>query len=149
MPQITEVPIGQLKPYDKNPRKISSDAVDAVAGSIAAFGFRQPIIVDKDHVIIAGHTRLAAAKKLGLETVPIVIAHDMTPEQVRAYRLADNRVAEFSQWDIDLLKIELDEIDLDLNYAQFDDILKEAPKEKESEPPTISDVCSQCGARIK
>jgi DNA modification methylase len=115
-------------PYARNPRKISDQAVSSVAGSIKEFGFKSPIIVDKNDVIINGHTRLKAAQMLGLETVPVVVASDLTPAQVQAYRLADNRVAEFTEWDADMLKIELDECPVDLDFAGFDDLLKELPE---------------------
>ena len=98
-----------LIPYINNPR-INGNAVDAVAGSIAEFGFRNPIIIDKDNVIIAGHTRLLAAKKLGLTEVPVVRADDLTEAQVKAYRIADNKTAEFAEWDTDRLIAELQDI---------------------------------------
>ena len=119
--QIEWAPIESVTPYARNPRKIGADAVSAVAGSIKEFGFKSPIIVDKDRVIINGHTRLKAAQQLGLKEVPIVVASDLTPEQVRAYRIADNRSAEFSKWDEDFLKVELDDIgDIDLSFCNVD-----------------------------
>jgi ParB-like chromosome segregation protein Spo0J len=96
-----------LKPYQGNPRTIPDKAVEAVARSIREFGFRQPILIDGQDVIIAGHTRLQAAKRLGLETVPCIVAADLTDEQVRALRLADNRVAGFTGWDPAKLDAEL------------------------------------------
>ena len=105
--EIEWMPIGSVKPYDRNPRR-NDDAVDAVANSIAEFGFKNPIIVDSDLVIIAGHTRLKAAKKLGLKEVPVVIASDLTAEQARAFRLVDNRTAELADWDLDMLVEEID-----------------------------------------
>lgn len=114
------IPLDQIHPYEKNPRK-NDDAVDKVAASIREFGFRQPIVVDADHVIIAGHTRLEASKRLGLTDVPVVVADDLSEEQVRAYRLADNKTAEFSGWDFDLLNGELFEInDIDMAAFGFD-----------------------------
>ena len=101
--------IDRVKPYDKNPRR-NDKAVDAVAKSIQTYGWRQPIVVDKDGVIIVGHTRWKAALKLGLKTVPVHVAADLTPQQARAYRLADNRTNETAEWDIDLLPIELGEL---------------------------------------
>jgi len=118
--QIEEWPIDRPIPYARNPRKISEAAVAAVAGSIREFGFKSPIIVDAAGTIINGHTRLMAARQLGLATVPVVIAADLTPAQCQAYRLADNRVAEFSEWDGDLLKIELDDCEVDLAFSAFD-----------------------------
>lgn len=99
----------KLIPYINNPR-INDNAVDVVAGSIAEFGFRNPLIIDKNNVIIAGHTRLLAAKKLGLTEVPVVRADDLTEAQVKAYRIADNKTAELSKWDAEMLALELEEI---------------------------------------
>lgn len=103
---IQNVPIDSIKPYAKNPRK-NDAAVDRVAASIREFGFKQPIVADEDGVIIVGHTRHKAAKKLGLQKVPVLYARDLSPEQAKAYRLADNRTAEFSEWDMELLAGEL------------------------------------------
>lgn len=100
--------IGDVKPYKKNPRRNDS-AVDAVAASIQEFGWKQPIVVDKDGIIIAGHTRYKAAQKLGLKDVPVVVADDLTEEQVRAYRLADNKTGELAGWDFSALEEELSE----------------------------------------
>jgi site-specific DNA-methyltransferase (adenine-specific) len=96
-----------LVPYINNPR-VNDRAIDAVAGSIAEFGFKNPIIVDRNNVIIAGHTRLLAARKLGLDQVPVIRAEDLTEKQVKAFRIADNRTAEFSEWDDELLAMELE-----------------------------------------
>ena len=103
---MQQLAINTIKPYANNPRK-NDNAIDVVMQSIKAYGFQQPIIVDKDHVVIAGHTRLKAAQKLGLETVPVVVADQLTPQQVIAYRIADNKTHEFSSWDVDLLDNEL------------------------------------------
>ena len=111
--RIEEISIESLKPYENNPR-INDQSVDAVANSIEAFGFRVPVIVDKDNVIIAGHTRHKAALKLGLKSIPCIRADDLTPEQVKAFRIADNSAGEASQWDFDKLEIELGEINLDM-----------------------------------
>jgi DNA modification methylase len=110
-----------IKPYDKNPRD-NDGAVEAVARSIREYGFRQPIVVDADGVIIVGHTRWKAAQKLGLEEVPVHVATDLTPTQIKAYRIADNKVAELASWDMDLLPIELSELrgmDIDLELLGF------------------------------
>lgn len=119
--EIEWMPIASIRPYDKNPRR-NDDAVDAVANSITEFGFKNPIIVDSDLVIIAGHTRLKAAKKLGLKEVPVVIASDLTPEQVRAFRIIDNKTAELADWDEDLLKGEMQDLDIDWAEFGFDDV---------------------------
>lgn len=116
---ITDIRTCDLKPYENNPR-LNEDAVDLVAASIEEFGFKQPIVVDKDLIIIAGHTRWKAAQKLGLETVPCIQADDLTPAQVKAYRLADNKVAEAAQWDLDALQFELEELDnMDFDMEPF------------------------------
>ena len=120
MEQIQEVPIGDVKPYPKNPRN-NDDGVDAVANSIKEFGWQQPIVVDKDNVIIVGHTRYKAAKKLGMDKVPVVVADNLTDEQVKAYRLADNKTGELTIWDDDLLNDELSDIlDIDMGDFGFD-----------------------------
>lgn len=107
--EVKEMGLDALKPYGRNPR-INDGAVDYVANSILEFGFKVPIVVDRKNVIVAGHTRYKAAKKLGLETVPCIVADDLTDEQVRAFRLADNKVGEIAEWDFDVLSEELDEI---------------------------------------
>ena len=101
--------VSELIPYVNNPRN-NDDAVDAVASSIKNFGFKVPIVVDSNNEIINGHTRLKAAKKLGLETVPVIVADDLTPEQIKAFRLADNKVGEIATWTDDMLAIELGEL---------------------------------------
>lgn len=110
---IVMMPLKDITPYEKNPRR-NDDSVDAVANSIRDFGFRAPILVDKDHVIIAGHTRYKAAKKLKLKTAPVVVCDDMTPEQVEAYRIADNSAGSASEWDYDLLGDILPTLDFDM-----------------------------------
>ena len=114
--KIEEKKISTLKPYENNPRK-NDAAVPAVKASIEAFGFDTPVIIDHDGVIITGHTRLKAAKQLGLETVPTITADDLTEEQVRAFRLADNKTAE-SEIDEQILADELAELD-DVNMEAF------------------------------
>lgn len=127
--QIIDKKIGEIKPYEKNPRK-NDNAVDAVASSISQFGFKNPIVIDGNNVIICGHTRYKAAQKLGLDVVPCVVADDLTEEQIKAYRLADNKVAELAEWDIDLLGEELDGIfDIDMSDFGFD--LSEEEEETE------------------
>ena len=106
---IIEKKTTELIPYENNPRN-NDGAVDAVAASIKEFGFKVPIVIDKDGVIVAGHTRLKAAKKLGLETVPCIIADDLSEEQIKAFRLADNKAAELAEWDFEKLELEMMEI---------------------------------------
>lgn len=120
--KIVEKNINELVMYENNPRK-NDEAVKYVAESISQFGFKVPVIVDKDNVIVAGHTRVKAARKLKLQTVPCIVADDLTPEQIKAFRLADNKVSEFSEWDEDLLNDELDDIcNIDMTIFGFDDL---------------------------
>ena len=106
---IEYIKTGELIPYVNNPRN-NENAIDVVAGSIKEFGFKNPIIIDKDNVIIAGHTRLLASRKLGLEEVPVIRAEDLTEQQVKAFRIADNKTSEFAEWDYELLGLELKDI---------------------------------------
>mgnify|MGYP002742603259 FL=1 len=119
--KIEYVDIGTIKPYCKNARHNDGEATEKVAASIKAFGFQQPILVDDNNVIITGHTRLKAALSLGIDKVPIAHAVNLTNEQIKAYRLADNRVAEYSTWDKELLNIELAEFEtIDMSQFGFD-----------------------------
>ena len=117
---IKSMKLEDLKEYGNNPR-LNDEAVEYVAKSIEEFGFKVPIIIDEDNVIVAGHTRKKAAARLGLEEVPVIVADDLNSDQVKAFRLADNKVAEFSNWDVDLLMGELDDIDIDMEEFGFDD----------------------------
>ena len=119
--QIIDKKIGEIKPYEKNPRK-NDNAVNAVANSISQFGFKNPIVIDGNNVIICGHTRYKAAQKLGLDVVPCVVADDLTEEQIKAYRLADNKVSELAEWDFNILGDELESIfDIDMTDFGFDE----------------------------
>lgn len=132
---VKEINIKDIRPYEKNPRKNNS-AVAYVAESIKQFGFKVPIIIDKNNVIVAGHTRYKAAKKLGINTVPVIIADDLTDEQIKAFRLADNKVAEQSEWDIDLLNEELEEIfDIDMTDFGFEVLEEEKEVEEDGYEP--------------
>lgn len=150
---IVNLKVEELIPYINNPRN-NIDAVDKVAASIKEFGFKVPIVIDKDNVVVTGHTRLLASKKLGLKEVPCVIADDLSPAQIKAFRIADNKVSEYAEWDEDMLKVELEELeemdfnldtvsidfsdfDLDIgedieetgdNYDEENDIIEDAPK---------------------
>jgi len=104
--KIVETPIGKIKPYHKNPRN-NENAIDEVAQSIKDYSFVQPIVVDKKNVIIIGHTRFLAAQKLKMRKVPVVFATELTPKQVKALRIADNKVGEIATWNFDFLKDEL------------------------------------------
>lgn len=108
--EIQERPLDTIRPYENNPRN-NDEAVPLVKNSIQEFGFKVPIVIDRDGVIVAGHTRYKAARELGMETVPCVVADDLTPEQVRAFRIADNKVAEAATWDVSALSEELDELE--------------------------------------
>lgn len=111
--------IDEIIPYKNNPRN-NDEAVDYVAKSIEEFGFKVPIILDKNNIIVTGHTRLKAAKKLGLKEVPTIMADDLTDEQIKAFRLADNKVSEYATWNDDLLNIELQDLDIDMTDFGFD-----------------------------
>jgi len=116
-------PIEKPTPYARNARVCPENAIAKVAASLTEFGWRQPIVVDEGGVIIAGHTRLLAAQRLGLETVPVHVAAGLTPEQVKAYRLMDNRSAQETSWDEELLPLELSELaglDFDLALTGFE-----------------------------
>jgi ParB-like chromosome segregation protein Spo0J len=165
--------IDTIRPYEKNPRQ-NDDAVDAVAASLQQFGWRQPIVVDGEGVIICGHTRLKAAKKLGLSKVPVHVANDLSPEQVKALRIADNKTSDLSDWDYDILPIELSELrdgGFDLSLLAFDedeldkllntepaqgltddDAIPEPPKEAITQPGDLwllgaYTVCPHCKER--
>lgn len=163
--KIEEWPVERLRPYENNPRK-NDDAVGAVAASIREFGFKVPIIVDKNGVIVAGHTRLKAAKMLGLAAVPVVVADDLTPEQVRAFRLADNKTSELAGWDFQKMREELLEIqDIDMMEFGFmiDDIREFGEPELTNEDNTVGELaedgdgdsqvkevrCPRCGALVE
>lgn len=110
--------VEELIPYVNNPRD-NADAIDKVASSIKNFGFKVPIVIDAQNEIITGHTRLLASKKLGIEEVPVIVANDLSNAQVKAFRIADNKVSEYAKWNEDLLKIELDSL-RDLEFDLFD-----------------------------
>ena len=150
-----------LIPYEKNPRNNDS-AVESVAKSIKEFGFKVPIIIDKKNVIIAGHTRYKASQLLELEKVPCIIADDLTPEKIKAFRLADNKVAEFAQWDFNLLADELEEltafdfdfemadfgfVDVDIHESDLSEFFQEDSKTKNKDPKTVT--CPHCGEVVE
>lgn len=152
--KIEMLKVKDLIPYERNPRN-NKDAVDVVANSIKEFGFKNPIIIDKDNVIVAGHTRLLAAKKLKIKEVPCVRADDLTDEQVKAFRIADNSTAQVAEWNFDLLKFEIEDLPefdfadfgLDLNFEEeinvnIDDFFVDA-KQKPKEPKKMQ--CPHCG----
>lgn len=156
--EIKYVGIEQVIPYENNPRD-NDRSVDKVAASIAQFGFKQPIVVDREMIVVAGHTRLKAAQKLGMKTVPVIIADDLTEEQARAYRLADNKVGEDSVWDFGKLDIELDQIvDIDMSTfgfgpIEFPEMDEQGEGAKEYNTEEFSDEqfeceCPKCGFRF-
>ena len=148
--------INELKPYENNPR-INDEAVEYVKNSIKTFGFKVPIIIDKNNVIVAGHTRLRASLQLNLEQVPCIIADDLSEEQIKAFRLADNKVSENAQWDFDKLDKELENI-LDIDMSMFDfnintddvnleDFFEDSDNKKEKERKLIE--CPYCHKPIE
>lgn len=158
---IIEKKLTEIFEYENNPRN-NDNAVDFVAESIKQFGFKVPIVIDKDSVIIAGHTRYKAAKKLGLKKVPCIMADDLNEEQVKAFRLADNKVAEKAQWDFRLLLQEIEEIDgfvmsdfgfsniesINLDgYAENDEVDDEEETGEEPEPKLQQ--CPHCGEWVE
>ncbi len=140
--QIEYIDIEKVIPYVNNPRHNDGEAIDKVAASIKEYGFKQPLIVDKENVVICGHTRLKGAKKLGLDKVPVIKADDLTPAQIKAYRIADNKVAEYSSWDNELLSIEFEELqnlDFDLDLTGFEDFEIESLFEEEETAEAVED----------
>lgn len=139
--------IGELIPYENNPR-INDKAVKSVAKSIEEFGFKNPVIVDTEGVIICGHTRVKAALQLGIDEVPCIVADDLTDAQVQAFRLADNKTAEIAEWDPELLDIELKELDGIFDMADFGfDLAKEEeePEEDNYQPELPLEPKAQVG----
>ena len=126
--QIIYKNIKDIKKYKNNPRK-NELAVEKVAESIKEFGFRNPILIDKDNEIVCGHTRYDAAKKLGIKEVPCIIADDLTPDQIKAFRLVDNKTNEFAEWDDELLDLEIQDIEIDLSPFGFEKGLDKLPDE--------------------
>lgn len=140
--KIIEKNIDSLTPYANNPRH-NENAIEPVAASIREFGFKVPIVIDKSGVIVTGHTRLKAAQKLGMKKVPCIIADDLTPEQINAFRVADNKVSEFAEWDFEKLEAELSALSLDMSEFGFDppsgdnggEIVEDDPPEVDEESP--------------
>ena len=154
--KIETADINTIKPYENNPRKLKDSAIEKVAMSLKEYGFRQPIVVDKDRIIVVGHTRYRASKKLGFKEVPITIADNLTPEQINAYRIADNRTAEESEWDSELLKMEIKDLEakdfkLDLlgfNEDQLNDMLfeeKQGLTDEDEVPETPEQATTKLG----
>lgn len=153
--EIKYIPIDDIKPYKNNPR-LNEDAIPYVMNSIKEFGFKNPIILDENNVIVAGHTRLESAKRLDMKEVPVIYADDLTEEQIKAFRLADNKVAEKSMWDYTKLDEELDSIlDIDMSMFDFenieetnlDDFFEDNDNKKEKESKLIE--CPYCHKPIE
>lgn len=140
--QIIYKGIDELVPYGNNPRD-NDKAVDAVANSIKEFGFNIPIIIDKDNIIVCGHTRLKAAKKLGIADVPCIIVNELTPEQAKAFRIADNKTAELADWDLDKLAEELKTIEMDMEQFGFDDLKEISQKDVFEDEFNVDDELPQ------
>ena len=148
--KVKYIPITEIHAYENNPRKIPEKAIEAVTASIKNFGFKVPVIIDKNNVIVCGHTRVKAAEKLGLKEVPCIVADDLTPEQVKAFRLADNKTSELTGWDFEKLDLELEELDFDMSEFGFIedeavDINSFFEPEPEKEKETKSMTCPECG----
>lgn len=154
--EIINRKVSELIPYDRNPRK-NNEAVKYVKASIEQFGFKVPIVIDADGVIVAGHTRVKAAKELGMKEVPCIVADDLNEEQIKAFRLADNKTAERADWDYGALQFELDGIEMDMTQFGFAELSEsidslfdeheEAEKAKE-QPGAMIFLCPHCGEEI-
>ena len=162
--EIKYMSVNDIKPYKNNPR-INEKAIPYVMNSIKEFGFKNPIIIDKNNIIICGHTRLESAKRLKYTEVPVIYADDLSDEQIKAFRLADNKVSEIAEWDLELLDDELSEIDLDMEQFGFelksveeeqevveDDYEVELPKEPKTKLGDIYQlgkwvICKKCGKK--
>lgn len=157
--KVKEWPIKNIIPYEKNPRK-NDAAVKKVMVSLKEYGWQQPIVVDGDGIIIVGHTRLKAAKKLKYEVCPVLVADDLTPAQIKAYRIMDNKSGEMAEWDMDLLQAEIEDLmdlDFDIELTGFDPAEFKTPdfqpgseddqgKLDELEPKMVT--CPHCGGEF-
>ena len=152
--EIKYININDIKPYENNPR-FNDNAVEYVKNSIKEFGFKNPVILDKDNVIVAGHTRVKSAKELGIEEIPCIYADDLTEEQVKAFRLADNKVAEMAEWDFELLDEELADLEnmTDFGFEDVDIEIETKAENKELDIDNYSDEqfkneCPKCGFKF-
>lgn len=151
--EIVYKKLEDLKPYENNPR-FNDEAVQYVANSIKQFGFKVPMVIDKNGVIVAGHTRYKASMELGLKEVPCIIADDLNEEQIKAFRLADNKVSEKAGWNYELLDEEIKDLDIDMTEFGFadidlniDDFFEEDNNKKEKKKNTI--ICPYCNEEIE
>lgn len=153
--QIEWLDVNAVTPYENNARK-NDDTVPYLINSIKRFGFRVPLVIDKDGVVVCGHTRLKAALQIGMDRVPCVRADDLTKSEIKAFRLADNKIAEMSGWDFGKLEIEMDELkdefgDLDdFGFGEkadgnLDDFFSDDENAGEKEKKTITVTCPDCG----
>lgn len=153
--KVEYLALNDIKPYENNPR-FNDNAVKYVANSIKEFGFKVPIIIDQNNVIVAGHTRLKAAEKLNLEKVPCIRASNLNAEQIKAFRIAENKVSEFSDWDMKKLEVELEDINFDMSnfgiidigdideFGLSDRIIPKDSNFVEEEKPQRSITCPYC-----
>ena len=154
--QIVNKNIDELIPYEKNPRK-NDEAVKYVARSIEEFGFKVPMVIDSNNVIVCGHTRYKAAKELGMTELPCIIADDLTEEQIKAFRLADNKVGEIADWDFELLNEEMQELGIDMSDFGFieltdidaDEFFDDAETKEKKEEEEEEVQCPHCGMFFK
>lgn len=154
--QIINKRVDELRAYDKNPRR-NDEAVEYVANSIREFGFKVPVVIDNRNTIVCGHTRVKAAVKLGMGEVPCIVADDLTPAQIKAFRLADNKVGELAMWDWDLLSDEMEELDeLGIDMSDFgflslddDEEPQDAPQDLSGEVKEVYEVIIECGSELE
>jgi site-specific DNA-methyltransferase (adenine-specific) len=152
--KIVNKKVEELKPYVNNPR-FNDDAVEYVANSIKEFGFKVPIVIDKNNEIVAGHTRYKASLALGLDEVPCIVADDLNEEQIKAFRLADNKVSEYAEWNFELLGEEIQDVDIDMEQFGFeslddlsdDDFIQDTEITKDKEKKVIT--CPNCGMEFE
>ena len=152
--KIVNKKVEELKPYVNNPR-FNDDAVEYVANSIKEFGFKVPIVIDKNNEIVAGHTRYKASLALGLDEVPCIVADDLNEEQIKAFRLADNKVSEYAEWNFELLGEEMQDVDIDMEQFGFeslddltdDDFIQDTEITKDKEKKVI--ICPNCGMEFE
>ena len=159
MLNVKNVPIEKLKAYENNPRRISEIAVKSLINSIREFGFKVPVVIDEDNVIVTGHTRVLAAREMGLQEVPCIVADDLTPEQIKAFRLADNKTSELTGWDFERLDLELEELsdfDIDMSdfgfkldeYTQTESMTSEEVDTDEFAEEKFKHECPRCGFKF-
>ena len=154
--EIRNVPIEKIQEYENNPRRIPEIAVKTLVNSIREFGFKVPVVLDENYVIVAGHTRLLAARELGLTEVPCIVADDLNAEQIKAFRLVDNKAGELTGWDFEKLDLELEALDIDMSDFGFniDELTQtEAMTSEEIETDEFAEKkfkheCPRCGFKF-